>query len=36
MTQNPAPPVMIIVVEFKIENAVQDARYLFLDKIYKN
>ena len=30
------PPVMILNVESKTENAQNDARYLFLDKAYKN
>ena len=31
-----SPPVMLIDVNSKLENADNDARYLFLDKIYKN
>lgn len=34
--QDTAPPVMIIDVESKTVKAANDARYLFLDKAYKN
>ena len=30
------PPVMVLNVESKTENATKDARYEFLDKVYKN
>ena len=33
---DPTPPVMIINVESKTENAQNDARYSFLDRAYKN
>ena len=35
-TNDAAPPVMILNVESKAENAQHDARYEFLDKAYKN
>jgi para-nitrobenzyl esterase len=34
--QDATPPVMVIDVESKTVKAENDARYLFLDKAYKN
>jgi len=34
--KDPTPPVMVIDVESKAVDATDDARYVFLDKAYKN